>query len=180
MSCLTDRLSNINTTIYSSPGAVPPVPPMPPVPAPPVEMNNFPNDGVTDSYALFTNSLAPGETYAEGTNISFPTTVYNTDERNIQLNGGSVSLAGGRTGKTYLVMYQVSGTFTTATLTVTEDGVAQQASDVTVTGETTASGSYIVSVPPMQDSNVAVNVFAGSVATATPTAGTTLTVVRIA
>ncbi len=189
MSCLSQRLSNIDTTIYPSQpsaladGFVPAQFQQPTVINPPLQVPSCPapvrDNYPTQAYALFTNAFAPGETYAAGTNIPFPTTVYNTDERNIERNNGSVILSGGKRGKTYLVMYQVSATFTDAQLAVTENGVAQQPSAVSVTGDTTASGNYIVKVPACQDTSVSVNVLSGTVETATPTAGTNMTIVRL-
>ena len=202
MSCLSDRLSDINTTIYQGANPVnfntvnaPLKRNAAPVLREPVIMNCINNadnsepDGCprvqrrnapTSDYALFTNAQAPGVTYEEGTNISFPTTVFNTDPDKIERNNGSVALSAGRHGRTYLVNYQISADFTDAQLVITEDSVAIPASAVDVTGKTTASGSYIVEVEPCETKNVAVNVAAGTVITPTPTSGISLNVVRIA
>ncbi len=180
------------------PPQFPPQQPMPPMtPPPPVQAPvAFP----TNSYALFYNAAAAGATYAAGTNIPFPSTLYDTtaipgfvnnngipnnngmaNNNGITNNNGVITLEGGPRGRSYLVNYQVTGTFTTAQLGIAVNGTVDTNS-ITSANDTdaeTVSGSYIVTVPANTISTIAVNVVSGTVATGTPTTGTNISVVRI-
>lgn len=207
MSCSNQNLRNLDTTVYRSGrcgctnddcnvtiqfidrgmpmfpchGIRPPFPPMPPMPVPPITPPQ-PTPGATvGDYALFYNTAATGATYAAGTTIPFPSTLYNTGIPDITNNNGSITLSGGTTGRAYLVSYQVSGIFTDATLGLTVNAVNDTSTNsfATGAGEQTVGGSYIVAVPANTVSIVALNVIAGSVTTPTPTSGTNISVVRI-
>lgn len=175
----------------------PPMPPMPPIP---------PVTNPTSTYALFYNASATGATYAAGTNIPFPSTLYDTssvtsfgnnngipnnfgipnnnnmaNNNGITNNNGVITLEGGPRGRAYLVNYQVTGIFTTAQLGIAVNGTVDTNSITSATGDDadTVSGSYIVTVPANTISTIAVNVVSGTVATGTPTTGTNISIVRI-
>lgn len=204
MSCSNRCLRNLDTTVYrasdgccsnddsvtiqfidrTSPccqcGSICPPYPCPPViPAPPVTPV-IP----TASYALFANNAAAGVTYTAGQSVAFPATVLNTDAAGIANNGsGTLTLSGGTSGRAYLINYQLTGTATTATVGLVINGTNAVSSDSTVSGTSVAGtfkGSYIVNVPANAVTTVALNVISGTVATASPTAGTNISVIRIA
>lgn len=156
-------------------------PPFPPMPFPPVTPPQPAPGAQVGDYALFYNTAAAGATYAAGSSIPFPSTLYNTGTPDITNNNTSIALSGGTTGRAYLVNYQLTGTFTTATVGLAVNGVNETSTNSTATGADvqTVSGSYIVTVPANTTSTVALNVVAGTVATATPTDGTNISVVRI-
>lgn len=161
---------------YPIPPVTPPVPPQPPVVTP---------TPVTGNYALLTNTAATGATYTAGEAILFPDTVFNTDRENI-VSGtgttGTVALSGSTGGRAYLVDYQASGTVTDTTLGLFVNGVNIPASNATVagTGENQSlRGGYIVYVPANTTAAVSLNVVSGTFATAAPTSGTSLRIVRI-
>lgn len=139
-------------------------------------------NAVTASYALFYNSADAGTTYAAGTSISFPSTLYNTDTAGIVNNNNVLSLSGGATGRAYLISYHLSGVATDATVGLVINGVTADASAATATstGELTLNGSYIVSVPANTTSTVQLNVISGSFTASASGIGTSISVVRIA
>lgn len=163
-------------------------PPAPPAPIPTPNPNPTPTPTPTNptaSYAEFYNNSATGATYTAGENIPFPTTLYNTDTAGIVNNNGILTLSGGANGSTYLISYQVTGTNTNAVLGLAINSTVDTNTQVIqgVTGDTTAattSGSYIVSVPANTTSTVAVRVVSGTIAGASPTVGTHLSVVKLA
>lgn len=207
MSCFNRSLNNLDTTIYTQssncgcnsnngptikyvdrpvpvfycpnfpqfPPAVP-APPLPPTP-PTTPTPAFP----TNSYAQFFNTAATGVTYAAGTTIPFPSTQYNTDATGIVNNNGVITLSGGTTGRTYLINYQVTGTPTGATVGLIVNGTNDTSSNVTATSTTdqTLSGNYMLNVPANTSETVALQVIAGTLATATPTSGTNISITRI-
>lgn len=210
MNCSQQNLRNLNTTVYRTdrcgcgcddnnltiqfidrpmpcypfyPGRPPFAPGMPPV-TPPVTppVITPPSTAPTASYAQFVNSAATGQSYTAGTAIPFPLAVYNTDAAGIVNNNGVISLAGGATGRSYLINYQLTGTFTDAAVGLVINGANDRNTNAVFTGsdEATVSGSYIVTVPANSVSTVSLNVIEGTVQTATPTTATNLSVVRIA
>lgn len=204
MSCNNSGIRNLDTSIYSQssgcsastvkivertvPVYIYPPQPMPPMPTPtptptptPIPPTPPVTGGVTASYAEFYNNSATGATYAAGENIAYPSTLYNTDTTDIVNNNGVFTLSGGTTGKTYLINYQVTGTNTTATLGLAVNGTVDANTQFVQAGDNaTTGGSYIVNVPANTTSTVAVRVVAGTVATASPTVGTNISIVRIA
>ncbi|MCM1285545.1 MAG: hypothetical protein NC213_01995 [Acetobacter sp.] len=169
------------TRQYSRPccPVCPPVPPLyPPIPpiTPPVNVSN-----PTTDYALFYSTPATDATYAAGTTIPVPTTLYNTAIDSILNNpAGTIMLLGGPTGRTFLVNYQVSGTNSGTTLGLNVNGTVPANSYVAaLDGASTVSGRYIVDVPANSATSIALQVVAGTLTTTADTASTNLSVVRI-
>ncbi len=206
MSCSRRNLSNLNTTVYSTaspcccdnnnvtvrfadgfPNFFPPVFPMPPVnPNPPMPpMPPTPPiipAPVTASYALFYNASATPVSVTQGNNVPFPLTAYNTDAAGITPNatGEIFTLSGGTTGRTYLVNWQVAGTFSTSQVALVVNGSTVNPTTTALNDAGIANGSYIVAVPANSVSTVSVNLVAGSVTTGTPTVGTNISFIRLA
>ncbi len=199
MSCNNRNLRNIDTNIYTSTNGccqndydarivervVPcyfypprPFPPSPEPPTPPFP----PEPSVFINYAEFYNNAATGATFGAGENISYPSTLYNTDTAGIVNSNGVITLSGGTTGRTYLLNYQVTGTTADESVIglATNGSVDANTQIVPNSATGTSNGSYIVNVPANTTSTVALRVVSGTVTTASPTIGTNFSIIRIA
>ena len=201
MSCNNRNIRNIDTNIYTSttgccqndydvrivervvpcyfypprPFPPSPEPPAPQPPGPPVFTSTL-------NYAEFFNNAATGITFNAGENVSYPSTLYNTDTAGIVNNNGVITLSGGKTGRTYLLNYQVTGTTADdAVIGLEINGSVDANTQIVPNSATgTSNGSYIVNFPANTTSTVALRVVSGTVTTASPTIGTNFSVVRIA
>lgn len=203
MSCSKNNLRNLDTTVYNASCGCErddnnltiyfadrhcpyyPYPPFTPPFAPenpPAMAPSFPPmTSPTEDFAVFTSNTTADVTYTAGASIPFAVTSLNTSNENIINNNGVAALTGGRRGRTYLVNYQLTGTFNDATIGLSVNGVNEASTSNTVTGEgtITTNGSFIVNVPANSSTNVALNVIAGTVTGVTPT-GSNFTIIRIA
>ncbi len=202
MSCNDRSLRNLETSIYTSsngccdkdydvriiervvPCCFYPPRPFPPSPQPPIppQPPEFPTIAPTASYAQFINNSTNGATFGAGENISYPSTLYNTDTADIVNNNGIITLSGGTSGRAYLVNYQVTGTFANETVIgLAVNGAVENNSKIVPDGGIgTSNSSYIVYVPANSVSTVSLRVVSGRITTASPTIGTNISVVRIA
>lgn len=140
----------------------------------------------TNTFALFYNAATTGAEFEAGDNIPFPSTLYNTSDackdNGITNNNGIITLSTcNKENRSYLINYQVTGSFEDAELGIAVNGIVDTNSIIAADSndDTTISGSYIVTVPRKTATTVALTVVSGEVETGTPTVGTNISVVRI-